>query len=102
MSGVPGVSIYDVTAPATPALLGHLALPNWENEDVSVSADGDWTIVTEFNGVLYASTSSTPRNPRVPLLAVHPGAGDRRPHVRCLDPGCDWVYGSEGQILDLR
>jgi hypothetical protein len=101
VSGVPGVSIYDVTAPATPALLGHLALPNWENEDVSVSADGDWTIVTEFNGFLYVHIVDT-RNPRVPLLAstlVLETAGHTS---ECLDPGCDWVYGSEGQILDLR
>ena len=101
VSGVPGVSIYDVTQPETPALLGHLALPNWENEDVSVSADGDWTIVTEFNGLLYVHVVDT-RNPRLPLLAstlVLETAGHTS---ECLDPGCDWVYGSEGQILDLR
>jgi hypothetical protein len=101
VSGVPGVSIYDVSSPETPALLGHLPLPNWENEDVSVSADGDWTIVTEFNGVLYVHIVDT-RNPRVPLLAstlVLETAGHTS---ECLDPGCDWVYGSEGQILDLR
>ena len=101
VSGVPGVSIYDVTAPDAPVLLGHLALPNWENEDVSVSADGDWTIVTEFNGILYVHIVDT-RNPRVPLLAstlVLETAGHTS---ECLDPGCDWVYGSEGQILDLR
>jgi len=101
VSGVPGVSIYDVTAPAAPVLLGHLALPNWENEDVSVSADGDWTIVTEFNGILYVHIVDT-RNPSVPVLAstlVLETAGHTS---ECLDAGCDWVYGSEGQILDLR
>jgi hypothetical protein len=101
VSGIPGLSIYDVTEPATPTLLGHLALPNWENEDVSVSADGDWTLVTEFNGTFYLHVLDT-RNPRVPLLAstlVLETAGHTS---ECLDPGCDWVYGSEGQILDLR
>src|SRR4051812_6774858 len=35
VTGIPGLSIYDVTQPETPKLLGHLALPNWENEDVA-------------------------------------------------------------------
>ncbi|MGH9273947.1 MAG: hypothetical protein ACRDZU_04800 [Acidimicrobiales bacterium] len=101
VTGVPGVSIYDVTTAEAPTLLGHLALPNWENEDISVSADGDWAIVTEYTGTLYVHIIDT-RNPRVPLLAstlVLETAGHTS---ECLDPACDWVYGSEGQILDLR
>lgn len=101
VTGVPGVSIYDVTAAEAPTLLGHLALPNWENEDISVSSDGDWAIVTEYTGTLYVHIIDT-RNPRVPLLASSLLLQSAGHTSECLDPACDWVYGSEGQILDLR
>ena len=101
VSGVPGLSIYDVTAPETPALLGHLPLPNWENEDVSVSADGDWTLITEYTGTFYVHVIDT-RNPRIPLLASTITLGSAGHTSECLDKDCNWVYGSEGQILDLR
>lgn len=101
VTGIPGLSIYDITAPEAPALLGHLPLPNWENEDVSVSADGDWTIVTEYTGTFYVHVIDT-RNPRVPLPASTLLLQSAGHTSECLDPACDWVYGSEGQILDLR
>jgi hypothetical protein len=101
VSGVPGLSIYDVTAPEAPTLLGHLPLPNWENEDVSVSANGDWTLVTEYTGTFYVHVIDT-RNPRVPLVASSIPLGSAGHTSECLDSRCDWVYGSEGQILDLR
>lgn len=101
VTGIPGVSIYDVTLAEAPTLLGHLVLPNWENEDISVSADGDWTIVTEYTGTLYVHIIDT-RNPRVPLLASTLLLQSAGHTSECLDPACDWVYGSEGQILDLR
>jgi hypothetical protein len=101
VSGIPGLSIYDVTDPEAPALLGHLPLPNWENEDVSVSADGDWTLVTEYTGSFYVHVIDT-RNPRVPLVASSILMGSAGHTSECLDEACNWVYGSEGQILDLR
>ena len=101
VSGVPGLSIYDVTEPEAPMLLGHLPLPNWENEDVSVSADGDWTLITEYTGTFYVHVIDT-RNPRVPLLASSITLGSAGHTSECLDKACNWVYGSEGQILDLR
>lgn len=101
VSGIPGLSIYDVTVPEAPTLLGHLPLPNWENEDVSVSADGDWTIMTEYQGTFYVHILDT-RNPRVPVLASTLAMESAGHTSECLDKRCDWVYGSEGQILDLR
>jgi hypothetical protein len=101
VSGVPGLSIYDVTQPEAPTLLGHLPLPNWENEDVSVSADGDWTLMTEYTGSFYVHVIDT-RNPRVPLIASSILMGSAGHTSECLDKACSWVYGSEGQILDLR
>jgi hypothetical protein len=101
VSGIPGLSIYDVTYPESPKLIGHLALPNWENEDVSVSADGDWTLVTEYQGTFYLHIIDT-RDPSVPVLASTLPLQSAGHTSECLDPACSWVYGSEGQILDLR
>lgn len=101
VSGARGVSIYDVTKPERPDLMGHLPLPNWQNEDVSVSADGDWVLVTEYTGSLYVHVVDA-RNPRVPVVASTLLLQSAGHTSECLDPECDWVYGSEGQILDLR
>src|SRR5688572_5004209 len=50
MSSVQGLSIYDVDDPAQPLLLGHLEIPHWENEDVTVSRDGRTVLMSEFTG----------------------------------------------------
>lgn len=39
MTSLQGVSAYDVTMPELPLLVGHLPLPNVENEDVEMSGD---------------------------------------------------------------
>ena len=104
VSSAKGLSVYDVTNPALPLLLGSIDFYNWENEDISVSADGRWVISTEFEGILYIHifeaitqpggvVTFVPRS-TMPLEAAH--------IIDCLDPGCDWAYGSEGQIYDFR
>jgi hypothetical protein len=101
VSGIPGISIYDVDRPELPLLLGHLPLPNYENEDVSVSADGSTVLVTEYTDTYYLHVIDT-SNPALPLLAsslLLQAAGHTS---ECLDRACDWVYGSGGQIIDLR
>ena len=101
VTGIPGLSIYDVSDPALPLLLGHLPLPNWENEDVAVSADGSTVLVTEYTGTFYLHVLDT-SNPAVPLWSASLLLDSGGHTSECLDPGCDWVYGSEGQIIDLR
>ena len=101
VSGVPGVSIYDVTDPAVPRVLGHLPLPNWENEDITVSKDGSTALVTEFMNIFYVHVIDV-SDPTLPtLLSTVPfqAAG----HIAdCMDDACDVVWGSDGEILDLR
>src|SRR5687768_2519959 len=36
VTGVRGLSIYDITNPALPLPMGHVQIPHWENEDVEV------------------------------------------------------------------
>jgi hypothetical protein len=101
VTGIPGLSIYDVTDPALPLLLGHLPLPNWENEDVAVSADGSTVLVTEYTGSFYLHVLDT-SNPTVPLWSASLLLDSGGHTSECLDPECGWVYGSEGQIIDLH
>jgi hypothetical protein len=101
VSGIPGLSIYDVTDPELPLLLGHLPLPNWENEDISVSADGSTVLVTEYTGTFYLHVLDT-SNPAVPLWTASLLLDSGGHTSECLNSRCTWVYGSEGQIIDLR
>ena len=102
VSGIPGLSIYDVTNPELPLLLGHLPLPNWENEDVSVSADGSTVLVTEYTGTFYLHVLDT-SNPAVPAAGPPASCSTRAvTPASASTAACDWVYGSEGQIIDLR
>ena len=101
VTGVPGLSIYDVTHPELPLLLGHLPLPNWENEDVAVSADGSTVLITEYTGTFYLHVIDT-SNPAAPVPAATLLLDSGGHTSECLDKACNWVYGSEGQIIDLR
>ena len=113
VSSLKGLTIYDVTQPANPQLLGFLALPHQQNEDIEVSADGTRALISAdgallvpllpVTGGLHVIDTSDPRNPRkVGFIAAY-GAllpGDHT--ASCADPKCDWVYGSEGTTYDLR
>jgi len=105
VTGVKGLSIYDVTDPALPLQIGFLPLPHWENEDVSVSADGNWVLIShdgDFQAlpqerVLTYVIDAT--NPRVPVLASTIPMGA---HIAtCADDECNTVYGSDGWTWDL-
>jgi hypothetical protein len=99
-----GLSVYDVTNPGLPLLLGTTAFYNWENEDIAVSADGRWVLSSEFSAILYTHVFEAITQPggvvtfvpraTVPLQADHT--------ISCVDSACDWAYGSEGGIWDLR
>jgi hypothetical protein len=103
VSSVQGLSIYDVTKPAAPVLLGHLELAHWENEDITVSRDGRTVLMSEFTGT-YMHVIQILDGPAGTLVPVPQGftAGPSGHIVDCIDAACDWVYGSEGVIIDLR
>ena len=113
VSSIKGLTIYDVTQPADPQVLGMLVLPHQQNEDVDVSADGSRTLISAdgwlivpllpVTGGLHVIDTSDPRNPRkVGFIAAYtqPLPGDHT--ATCADAKCDWVYGSEGTTYDLR
>jgi len=99
VTGVKSLTIYEVSDPANPRILGHLPLPNWENEDVSVSGDGDTVLISEFTGTyMHVIDTSNVALPRP--VGFLPNEGGHI--VSCVDYRCNWVYGSEGSIIDLR
>ncbi|MCU1588891.1 MAG: hypothetical protein JWP11_147 [Frankiales bacterium] len=99
VSGAAGLSIYDATDPAKPALLGHLPIYNWENEDIAVSKDGSTAILTEFEATFYLHVIdvSNPNTPilkgTIPLSAAHT--------VECADVHCNYLFGAEGETFDI-
>ena len=58
VSSAKGLSVYDVTDPGLPLLLGTLDTHNWENEDIAVSADGKTILMSDFEGVAYLAPRS--------------------------------------------
>lgn len=98
VTGVKGLTIYDVTNPALPVPIGATALPNWENEDVEVSADGRTVIVA--NDVFDVSYLIDATDPRAPILKGLIPGGEHT--ITCADRTCKWAYGRSGAIFDLR
>ena len=100
VSGAAGLSIYDATDPRKPALLGHLPVYNWENEDIAVSQDGRTAILTEYASTLYLHVVdvSDPTLPRITGTLAGGGAHT----VACADPRCNYLFGAEGQTYDIR
>ncbi|HVF52907.1 MAG TPA: hypothetical protein VNC78_04785 [Actinomycetota bacterium] len=91
-------SIYDVSDAMNPALLSTTPFGfAFENEDVAT------------NGKILLFSESLPQNilhiwdvedPTLPVqIAQLPGAGD---HTMSCILDCDWGYGSDGSIVDLR
>ena len=132
VTGVDGLTIYDVSDPANPALTGVLPLPHFQNEDVDLG--GDILLISndpnEGVGLLYVIDISDPTSPEVKSVlpnGVHDGtAGDiagifgvELPEplspvgkggightASCVTADCTWAYlggTSKGiQIVDLR
>ncbi len=99
VTGAKGLTIYDVTKPDLPGIIGVLPLPHFQNEAVAVSDDGKRVIIagSTANSGLHVIDTSNPADPkRVGFL----GAGHHT--AMCADAACDWVYGSGGGIYDVR
>jgi hypothetical protein len=107
-TGLKGLSIYDVADPAAPVLVGMLAFPHSQNEDVSVSDDGTRVIISADGSLavpimphsagIHVVDTTDPTAPT--LVASHP---DSNHTTGCADPACDWLYASTtGGIYDAR
>lgn len=108
VTGVKGLTIYDVTDPALPVPIGALPSPHFQNEDVDVSDDGNRVIIaddtfgvdTEGNadagGIRIIDTSD-------PEMPKQVGYIEESEHtVTCADAKCEWLYGDNGAIYDAR
>jgi len=111
VTGVKGLTIYDVTDPALPIPLGALPLPHFQNEDVDVSDDGNRVIISTDtvhagqNGSTVAAGGGSIRvidtsNPMQPRVTAYIASSNHT--TTCADPKCEWLYGSSGNIYDAR
>ncbi|MGH2736461.1 MAG: LVIVD repeat-containing protein [Actinomycetota bacterium] len=95
------LSIYDISDPLNPALAGG-PVPlgfQFENENVAVSPDGKIMLFSESlpQDVLHVWDVEDKTSP-VEIASVE-NAGD---HTSTCVLKCNWVYGSDGSITDLR
>jgi hypothetical protein len=105
VTGMKGLSIYNLANPSLPVLMGVAPVPHYQNEDVEVSDDGSTVLISEDDGIslcaacgfLYVIDASLPRAPHV--ISVINALSHT---VSCGDPHCDWVYASTGKTYDLR
>ena len=97
VSGVEGLSTFDISDPSNPILTSFSALPHFENEDVSLG--GNLLLIANDNaesvGILYVFDISNPAVPR--LRSAMPTGGDillnNTPShtVTCIS-GCQYAY----------
>ncbi|MBW3664167.1 MAG: hypothetical protein KY469_13795 [Actinobacteria bacterium] len=115
MTGVKGLSIYDVSVPTAPVLMGHLPLGHFQNEDVDVSADGSRAIISidtvgvsptggragTLGGVYVIDIEEV-----VPGRVLRPQISayihERNHTSTCADDACEWIYGSSNDILHVE
>lgn len=117
VTGLKGVTIYDISDPALPSPVGVFPFPHSQNEDVNVSEDGtrliiaaDGSLALPVNPVttgihviditdiaapaLLASSSELVRGE-----GAGRGAGEHT--AECALPDCTVIYGSSGRIYEV-
>ena len=107
VTGLKGLTIYDVTDPALPVPLGTFAYPHAQNEDVDVSDDGSRVIISADGALLVPIMPATrgihvidTSDPTMPALLGSISAPNHT--TTCADAKCKWLYGSSGNIYDAR
>ena len=107
VTGLKGLSIYDVTDPALPIPLGTFPFPHAQNEDVDVSEDGKRVIISADGALLipifphlWGIHVIDTSNPMMPTLLGSISEGNHT--STCADAKCKWLYGSSGNIYDAR
>ena len=107
VTGLKGISIYDVTDPALPKPLGTFPFPHAQNEDVEVSEDGK-RLVIAADGSLLVPVAPTSVGVHIfdvsnPMSITKLGMiGNSEHTATCADTACEWIYGRSGKIYDAR
>lgn len=107
VTGAKGASVYDVTDPTLPVLLGHLPLPHFQNEDVDVAKDGSRMIVSADTasasptgasalGIHVIDVTDGPAGTLTLTEAAFVSPGSHT--ATCADDACEWIYGSNTRI----
>ena len=104
-----GLSTWDVTTATTPTLLGRLALPHFENEDVDFG--GNILLISndaaESRGILYVIDITDPANPALlSQFDMGGAAGVGGPgHTASCVADCRFAWVTDGggiKVIDLR
>jgi hypothetical protein len=120
VTGLKGLSIYDVTNPAVPVLAGHLPFAHAQNEDLKVSDDGktaviaaDGALLAPVNPVTTGITLIDVTNPAIPRIVASSNdrvmgrgtaAGIAEHTAECGNADCTVIYGRTGRTykVDFR
>ncbi len=107
-TGLKGMSVYDLTDPTMPTLIGFLAFEHAQNEDLSISTDGTRAVISADGSIL---VPVAPRNTGIHVVDVSdPTAPKVTATIKesnhtseCADFECNWIYGSStAGIYDAR
>ena len=94
------ISTYDISDPENPALLDKLPVGfMFENEDVAVDPQGKFMLFSESLPEDFLRVYDVEDPTSISEIAAVPGAGD---HTTSCILECDYAYGSDGSITDLR
>jgi hypothetical protein len=109
VSTLKGLTTYDVSDPADPVVLGRLALPHFENEDVDFG-NGILLIsndAAESTGILYIVDIRDPAKPALLSqlsMGGNPALGGAGHTASCVQ-SCKFAWVTEGagiRVIDLR
>lgn len=106
VTGVKGMTVYDVSDPTLPLPIGFLPFYHAQNEDLSISADGTRAIISADGSIAVPVAPLTVgvhvvdvTDPTAPELVASIGQSNHT--TECADPECNWLYGSStGGIYD--
>ncbi len=94
------ISTYDISNPESPVLLDQLQIGfKFENEDVAVSPDQTFILFSESLPGDFLRVYDVEDKSNIQEIAALPGAGD---HTTSCILKCEYAYGSDGSITDLR
>jgi hypothetical protein len=107
VTGLKGLSIYDISDPEVPLLVSFTPYYHSQNEDLKVSVDGTRAIISADGALLLpispATVGITVIDTSDPAAPVIQGRNPTSNHTsECADPKCEWIYGSSGGIFDAR